>query len=134
MVSLLDGCLQSGVSQATSEQYSTLCNCLRSLHWSLTTDDSYAVTCHKGLRCGRPETRIKVKADAYQLLHNHNHQSTNLEKLIIPTDEILQPTAKSIHEQPSSAAITELSHLHQRRLFCYPYIFETVSQTFTVQW
>jgi hypothetical protein len=132
--SLLDGCLQSGASQATSEQYSTSCDCLHFLHWSPITDHSHAVPCHKGLRRGRPKTRIKAKAaHAYQLLHNHHHQSTNLEKLIIPTDETSQPIAKSIHKQLSFAATSELS---RKRLSCHPCASKTVSPTFTAptQW
>ena len=132
--SLLDGCLQGGVSQATSEQYSTSCDCFHFLHWSPITDNSHAVTCHKGLRRGRPETRIQVKAaHAYQLLHNHHHQSTNLEKLIIPTDETSRPIAKSIRKQLSFATTSELSW---KRLSCHPCTSKTVSPTFTAptQW
>jgi hypothetical protein len=75
---------------------------------SLITDDTHAVTCNKGLRCERPETRIKVKSStclpvAPRLLP----PPTNPQKLIIPTDETSRPIAKSTHKQLSFAATAE---------------------------
>lgn len=95
---------------------------------SLITDDSHAVTCHKGLWCGRPETRIKVKSSTSLPVAPRLQSTTNLQKLIIPTDETPRPIAKTSHKQLSFAATAELFQRHFSRYLCD---FKTVSPTFT---
>ena len=94
----MDACRVGSLRQQASG-CSILCDCLRSLHWSLITDNSHAVTCHKDFRRGRSETRTKVKNCTCLPPAPQPLLTTNLQKLIIPTDETSRPIAKHTHKQ-----------------------------------
>lgn len=101
----MDACRVGSLRQQASS-CSILCDCLRSLHWSLITDNTHAVTCHKNFRRGRSETRTKVKNCTCLPPAPQPLLTTNLQKLIIPTDA--KHTHKQLPSQPQPSCLSDI--------------------------
>ena len=128
---LMDACRVGSIRQQASSILlrATVCTSFTG-HRSLITHMLSHATKASGAEGPR---RIKVKSSTRLLAAPRLLPTTNLQKLIIPTDETSRPIAKSIRKQLSFATTSELSW---KRLSCHPCTSKTVSPTFAAptQW